>query len=342
MTLKGFLMVFFSGILSLQSQQKITVSISNIHSAKHNYRAIEVLNDSTLWFANSAGQVGEITLSGRINFYTIADGLKNHFRAIGSSSKNLYALTIGSPARMYQFEKQNYTKPAMVVYTENDPKAFYDALIFFDDKNGMAMGDPTETCLSIIKTNDSGKTWRKIPCINLPPSFDGEAAFAASNTNIAHYGKSTWIATGGLKSRLFYTKNKGKSWQVFNTPIIQGKPTTGIYTVAFYNAKIGIICGGDYTDKSAKKNNKAITSDGGKTWTVVANNKLPGYISCVQYVPQTKGKALVAVSTEGVYLSKDGGLQWEQISKQGFYSIRFVNKHRAFLGGQGKLAVLKL
>ncbi|NQW36739.1 MAG: oxidoreductase [Flavobacteriales bacterium] len=316
--------------------------MTTILSSKNNYRAIEVLNDSTLWFANSGGQVGNVTLSGKVNYYTIKDSLNNHFRAISSSSKHLYALTIASPTRLYQFKKYNYSNPAAIVYTENHPKSFYDAMVFFDDKNGIAMGDPTDACLSIIKTNDSGNTWTKIPCADVPLSADGEAAFAASNTNIAHHGNKAWIATGGLKSRIFYSANKGKSWQVFNTSFIQGKATTGIYSVDFYDAKNGVICGGDYTDKSANQNNKAITKNGGKTWTIVANGKLPGYISCVQYVPQTKGKEIVAVSTEGIYISKDGGLKWKQISKQGFFTIRFANKHRAFLGGQGKIAVLNL
>ncbi len=342
MSFKYILPLFCFNVFLLQAQINTKISLKTIHISKNNFRAIEVLNDSTLWFANSGGEVGDISLTGKIHYYKIdtAEKVANHFRAIASTKKYLYALSIGSPARLYQFKKQKYNKPGRLTFIDKNPKAFYDAMLFMDDKNGLAMGDPTVKCLSIITTNDGGNSWKKLDCNLLPKSDKGEAAFAASNTNIASNGNKIWIATGGLKSRIFYSPNRGKSWQVYTTPFIQGKSTTGIYTMDFYNTKIGIICGGDYTDKKAELNNKAITTDGGKTWQIVANNNLPGYISCVQYVPNTKGKSIIAVSTEGIFLSNNGGTSWSKLSKNGFYTIRFVNQNLAFLGGRGKIAVL--
>jgi len=81
----------------------------------------------------------------------------------------------------------------------------------------------------LTKSTDGGNTWNKIDCDNLPPIKVGEAAFAASDTNIAIYGKNAWIATGGTAARVFHTEDMGVSWKVYNTPIIQGKSTTGIY-----------------------------------------------------------------------------------------------------------------
>ncbi len=62
---------------------------------------------------------------------------------------------------------------------------FYDALDFWNDLEGIAIGDPTEDCMSIIITRDGGNTWTKLLCENLPKVKEGEAAFAASDTNIA-------------------------------------------------------------------------------------------------------------------------------------------------------------
>jgi len=343
MSYKYLTLLFCFNIYYLQAQINTKINLKTIYTSKSNFRAIEILNDSTLWFANSAGKVGDISLTGETHFYNIdlPGGISNHFRAISSTKKYLYALSINSPARLYQFEKHNYNKLGKLVFVDTHPKAFYDAMLFVDNKDGIAMGDPTGKCLSIISTNNGGKTWKKTDCSLLPKSKKGEAAFAASNTNISSSGKKVWIATGGLTSRIFFSPNRGKSWQVFKTPFINGKSTTGIYTIDFYNGKRGIICGGDYTDKKAKLNNKAITNNGGKTWQIVANNNLPGYISCVQYVPNTKGKWVMAVSTEGIYLSVNSGITWSKLSDKGFYTIRFINKHTAFLGGQGKIAVLK-
>lgn len=339
MTFKSLFLLFFLSFNFITAQQ---ISLNIILKSKSNFRAIEVLNDSTVWFANSDGKVGQVTKQGQVRYYPFNDTLKRHFRAISSTKNNLFALTIGSPALLYRFRKNDFNQPAQLVYSEKHPKVFYDAMQFINSKTGIAMGDPTDDCLSVLTTNDGGNKWTKKPCTNLPKSFDGEAAFAASNTNIAGYKNTVWIATGGLKSRIFISKNKGKSFEVYNTPFIQGKPTTGIYTVAFYKAKNGIICGGDYTDKKAMLNNKAITTNGGKTWQIVAKNKLPGYISCVQYIPNTKGKKLIAVSTEGIYYSKNAGKEWQKLSDKGFYTIRFIDKNTAFLGGRGTISLLKI
>ncbi len=342
MTLKRFSLLFFVSFNLLTAQQNPSITIKPLLNTKSNFRAIAVLNDSTVWFANSSGKVGQVSINKSLAYYTFKDSFTKHFRAIGSTKEALFALTIESPARLYKFRKNNFSQPAQLVYSEKHPKAFYDAMQFLDNKTGIAMGDPTDKCLSIISSNDGGNTWQKKPCSDLPKSSDGEAAFAASNTNIATYKNTVWIATGGLKSRIFISKNKGKSFKVYDTPFIQGKATTGIYSMAFYNAKNGFICGGDYTDKNAKLNNKALTTNGGKTWQIVANNTLPGYISCVQYIPNSNGKKLMAVSTKGIYYSKNSGKNWVKLSDKGFYTIRFKDKNIAFLGGRGTISILKL
>jgi photosystem II stability/assembly factor-like uncharacterized protein len=204
------------------------------------------------------------------------------------------------------------------------------------------MGDPTDNCLSILITRDGGNTWGKINCEDLPKIEEGEAAFAASNTNIALVGENAWIVTGGLKARVFHTADMGLTWKVYETPIIQGKPTTGIYSVAFYNEYEGIICGGDYTNKFGNSANKAITKDGGRTWKVVAENKEPQYVSCVQYVPETDGKEIFAVSTNGIFYSNTSGENWKKVSDEGFYTIRIVDKNTAWLSGEEVVAKMSI
>jgi hypothetical protein len=47
------------------------------------------------------------------------------------------------------------------------------------------------------------------PADKLPRTANGEAAFAASNTNIVIKGNNTWIVSGGMKARVFYSADKG-------------------------------------------------------------------------------------------------------------------------------------
>ena len=267
------------------------------------------------------------------------DSLPLHFRAIAEVDETLFALSIGNPARLYKLSRN--AKGARLVYEERHEKVFYDAIKFWNKQEGIAMGDPTDDCISIIITRDAGETWIKLSCDNLPKAIEGEAAFAASDTNIAIAGDETWIATGGVASRVLYSPDKGKTWDVFNTPIIQGKSTTGIYSVDFYDAKNGFAIGGDYTNTDANKANKIKTTDGGKTWAVIADGKSPGYRSCVQYIPNRNAKELVAVGFKGVDYSNDAGTNWKPLSDEGFYTIRFLNDSTAYAAGRGRISLLK-
>ena len=63
----------------------------------------------------------------------------------------------------------------------------------------------------------------------------------------------------------------------------------------------------------------------------MSEGAVPGYISCVQFIPDSAGKELMAVSTEGIYYSSDMGSRWIKLSGDGFYSIRFVNANEAWM-----------
>jgi len=322
------------------ARSTVKVSLESFKMENSSIRAIEIINDSAIVYAGSQGDIGII--SGKIikpiTAKTKTDTITPHFRSLAYTKESVYALSIGNPALLYQFKDNKIG----VVYKEENEKVFYDAMQFFDELNGIAMGDPTDDCLSIIVTRDGGETWNKISCKNLPKVEVGEAAFAASNTNIAIYGANAWIATGGLKARVFHTPDMGLTWKVYETPIVQGKETTGIYSVAFYNEKQGIICGGDYLDKFGDSPNIAITNNGGKTWQEISDSSAPKYVSCVQYVPNTKGNEIFAVSTNGIFYSNSSGLNWKKVSEEGYYSIRIANKNTAWLSGSEVISKMKI
>jgi hypothetical protein len=46
--------------------------------------------------------------------------------------------------------------------------------------------------------------------------------------------------------------DKGFSWFVVDTPIIQGKETTGIFSIDFYDSLNGFAIGGDYINPKSK------------------------------------------------------------------------------------------
>ena len=307
-----------------------------------NIRAIQGTNSETIYYVGSKGDFGSTADGGKswlIKHITYQDSIIPNFRSLAKNGDNLFALSIANPALLYKISKNK----TALVYTENHKKAFYDALQFFDDgKHGIAVGDPTEECASIILTSDGGNSWHKISCANLPKFAEGEAFFAASNTNIKTMGSTVWVASGGTKARVLKSEDYGVTWDIFETPIIKGNGPQGIYSIDFTDEKNGIVIGGDYSKPEENKGNKAITKDGGKTWTLVANNQNPNYKSCVQYVPNTNGKEVFAVGKTGISFSNDSGNTWTEVSKESYYTINFVDKDTAWLSGSQKIGKLIL
>lgn len=305
-------------------------------------RAIKVVDEQTVYFAGANGIIGYTKDGGNswnTKHITYKDSIIPHFRSIAMQNNTIFALSIANPALLYKITEKDTT----IVYKEEHPKVFYDAMQFFDDgEHGIAVGDPTEDCMSLLLTNDFGETWKKVSCDKLPKITEGEAFFAASNTNIKTLGSSVWIASGGKKARVFRSDNYGKTWKVFETPIIQGNGPQGIYSIDVANFKRGIIMGGDFSKPNENKANKAITTNGGKTWSIVADKQNPSYKSCVQYVPETTGKEVFAVGKTGVSFSNDGGLNWKEVSKEAYYTIQFVDKYTAWLAGDKKIGKLIL
>lgn len=300
-------------------------------------RAIDILNDGSLTFAANNGAYGLYDPkkeSWQIS-KQVYDTLQLEFRSVAYTTSDFFMLSVGNPAMLFKTGDQGTME---LVYFEEHPKVFYDSMIFWNDQEGIAIGDTTEDCLSIIITRDGGNTWHKLSCDVLPKAKEAEGAFAASNTNIAVKGNNTWIAT--TAGRVYFSEDKGKSWSVVQTPVINAKETEGIYSMAFYDNKNGFAIGGDYTNPESNTANKIITKDGGNTWTLIASGKEPGYRSCVQYVPNGNGKELVTVGFKGIDYSKDGGDSWKSISKEGFYTLRFLNDSVAYAAGQKRISKL--
>lgn len=305
-------------------------------------RALKAIDDNTAWFAGSGGVFGYTENGG--NSWVVdsikTDTIVPHFRSIAVTDEAVFLLSIASPALLYRSTDKG--KNWSIVYREDHPNAFYDALAFWDNQYGIAMGDPTDGCLSVIRTEDGGQTWSKVSCSKIPAAGEGEAAFAASNSNIALNGQTAWIVSGGAKARVYKSDNRGLNWKVFETPIAQGGQMTGIYSVAFLDQQNGIIFGGDWNSKEINAKNKAITRDGGQTWTLLADGQGPGYRSHVKYIPETGNQGIIACGIPGVSYSLDGGTNWINLLDASYYTMDFGSNYKVlWLAGNNKIARIK-
>ena len=313
----------------------VSVQVEPLYEDSLSIRAIELM-DNSLAFGANKGVFGSIDLNTkqvRTNMLK-QDSILPEFRAVAHTATDFFMLSVGSPALLYKTGDNGME----LVYKEEGEGVFYDAMTFWNDNEGIAIGDSVDGCLSIIITRDGGLSWNKIPCTELPGAVDGEGAFAASNTNIKTIGEKAWVAT--TSGRIYFSGDKGKTWEVFKTPIQNKEVAQGIYSLDFYNESLGIAIGGDYTKPEGNIANKAITLDGGKSWSLLADGQEPNYRSCVRFVPNSGGSGIVAVGFTGISYSSNQGENWSKLSDESFYTVRFLNDSIAYAAGKDRIAKL--
>lgn len=278
-----------------------------------------------------------------------ADAAKLDFRDVDAiDARTAYSLSIGpgNASRIYKTIDGGDTWN--IQFSNADPKGFYDAMSFWDADHGIVFGDSIGDKLQVLMTSDGGLHWDKVPDSTLPPALENEGAFAGSGTNIAIVGTShAWIGTGaGPTCRMIHTSDRGKTWSVVDTPIA-ASASGGIFSVVFRDTLHGIAVGGDYRKENEAVDNLAITSDGGKTWTLVKERGLSGFRSVVKHVPGTRS-TFVAVGPQGADISEDDGKTWTPIEMTaplaGFHTLSFApGKKVAFgAGGRGVIGKLQL
>jgi len=95
------------------------------------------------------------------------------------------------------------------------------------------------------------------------------------------------------------------------------------YSVAFRDARHGVVVGGDYAKEREAIDNVAVTSDGGTTWTLVKERALGGFRSVVAHVPGSPA-SFIAVGPQGADLSTDDGRRWTAVEGPGFHTFTFA------------------
>lgn len=321
-----------------QSQR---IKIDTLLTDNISIRAVQIW-DGKVWYVGTDSKFGYVDLKNKTNQNQIKLTDKNlQFRTLAQNNKNFYAINIESPAYFFEIDKKSLT--SKIVFTDTLKTAFYDALHFTNNNFALAFSDPDSTQkLNIITLNARKSKWIKCTdCKNLPLLDKGEAAFAASNTNIASNSNYIWIATGGTNSRIYKSKLNLCKWQVFETPIIQGMSSQGIYSIDFASEKFGVAVGGDYTKQQDNINNIATTKDGGETWQIQASGHNAGYMTCVRIKPKSKGKDMIAVGDQHISYSSDFGKTWTKISdEKGFYTADWIDDNSVVLAGKDKIATL--
>jgi photosystem II stability/assembly factor-like uncharacterized protein len=286
-------------------------------------RGLHVIDADVAWASGSGGTVLRTTDANESwTFCTVPGAEAIDFRDIHAWDRDrALILSAGLPAQIYRTDDGGATW--LQTYNNETPGVFFNAVSFWDDQRGIAVGDPIDGRFLIIRTDDGGRTWSDLPLESRPRALAGEANFAASGTCMTVRGKDTvWFGTGGPAARVFRSTDGGSTWTVAETPIRSGRPSQGVFSLFFRNERDGIAVGGDYLDELNPAQTAAVTRDGGKTW-IAAETPPSGFRECVVAVSSARPRVLIAVGPSGTDLSEDGGLTWRPFGEGLFHAVGF-------------------
>jgi hypothetical protein len=183
-----------------------------------------------------------------------------------------YTITYGTPLTGRGIFKtvdggKNWTRTTNAFF---ETGTFPGGIHFFNQKEGLAFGDPLGGYFEIYRTADSGRTWTQVPSPQIPPPLTEEAAYVGSLPFACHTDSVYWFAT--IKGRLLRsvdymtgttakrTTNGGVTWEPVKVP---SRPSTDeVYSIP--GTAGGYVIASPYTGYMGKM----YTSNNGATWSV--------------------------------------------------------------------------
>ncbi len=303
---------------------------------KADFRGLCVVSPRCAWVSGTKGTFGRTSDGGKTwAVGTVAGAEKLDFRDVEAFGlRTAYLLSAGPGGASRIYKTGDGGKSWSMQFRSTNPAAFLDAIAFWDETHGVALGDPVQGRFQLLATTDGGAHWMVLPAKGLPPALPGEGAFAASGTCLRTHGEGdVWFATGGAKARIFHSRDRGQTWNVSETPITAGVESAGIFSIALRDNQHGMAVGGDYRKPGHIGANAASTSDGGRTWALL-KPALP-YCSAVAWAKDR----WVAVGTSGSYVSFDDGLNWKRLDEENYNSVGFTSDGEGWaVGPKGRIA----
>ena len=297
-------------------------------------RGVSVVDEQVVWASGSGGVVlrsvdGGTTWAPR----PVPEADSLDFRDIEAfDSLHAFVLSAGEDGRIYRTTDGGATW--RMQFRNLTRGAFFDCFAFFSRHSGIAMSDPVDGRFLLVSFADT--SWTPLPQPNRPEADSAEAAFASSGTCVTIAGTRAYFATGGGESaRVFWSADRGQTWQPSATPVPAGSSSAGIFSLAFRDENNGIAIGGDY-QKPTQEARLALTTDGGETWRVAGKTS---YVSGAAW--SRSGDALLAVGTPGTRLSRDRGVTWVMLDSLEYNAVQFASERIAYaVGPRGRIARL--
>lgn len=356
---KLLLFACFAFAFAANAQDYWTEYATNQPDASTGMRSISIVDDNVVWLSNSCGTSGCTT----IRRYSLStdSGLTWTTNAIdlGSSAANLEIANIcgvsATTAYASVFPKAagvtggiwkttngglTWTRQPSASYNSADGASFTNIVHFWDENNGLCMGDPAGGYFEIYTTTNGGANWTRVPSANIPAPIDA-AEYGLTN-QFTVTGNVLWFGT--TFGRIYKTTDKGLTWTVSQSPIPDfggGINGSGSGDLAFTDANNGLLQTDAYELYA--------TQDGGANWTALTVapdtalknfgiSEIPGQSGWYVSV----GEDLLNSPARGSAFTTDGGLNWTNIDDANAVDggvVTFRNNNVGFASGFSTTAI---
>ncbi|MDP4277681.1 MAG: T9SS type A sorting domain-containing protein [Bacteroidota bacterium] len=313
------LFLFCCSFMHAQWRQSLTGQTSLINN-------LSVVTDNVIWALDQMGQAVSVSTDGGASW--IVKSLPSELVAgnvtslSATSATTAYLIVSDSNLKgIYKTTDSGFTWTKQATgFNASSP--WPDFVYFWNENDGVAVGDPINNTFEIYVTTNGGELWTQVPVQNIPLCDQYEFGYS-SNTVFKVLGNSICFYTN--KGRLFRSWDKGLTWSVVSTPLTSGSNMS----VVFKDDNHGLCSNADvYTSDYQLY----ATSDGGSTWNSVAG---------VQGVKQLYySAALNAYFSANLWLglmySLDDGLTWTthpSMDKMGISGMGFLPSGKVVAGG---------
>lgn len=268
----------------------------------------------------------------------VKDGDALDFRGIVAfNASTAYLMSIGEGEKSHIYKTTDGGETWNLQYSDTRKEFFLDTIACRSEKECLALGDPINGKFLLLKTAD-GESWNPLTTDNMPPALGAEGAFAASNSCLTLSGdKEVFFATGGPAARVFHSTDGGLTWTVARTPVLQGNPSSGAFSLGFDGDKHLIALGGDYKATDNPDRVSAYSTDSGLTWQLAARQP-SGFRSAVAHVHEGYW---VAIGPTGEDITNDGGIHWKHTDSLNLNAVTVLDSGNGWaVGARGTIARL--